>query len=193
MSPTERHPAETLVETRPAARGIRSASVSCASTAGRTPVLARIGVQPVALEIGIVALGVVLLGVLLPAAHAALELVVAASLGSFAHGWLFGAPPVRSPLLGPLMILGTVSFVAYLGVAFRHALPGTCRPWVFGVFLAANLVFYAHLRLAVVRFGHLHDLAGQTDRRVTPRSVARADDPLRSVVGPPRLGLEGAA
>jgi hypothetical protein len=84
-----------------------------------------------------------------------------------------------------------MSFLAYFGVAYRHALPGTRRPWIFGVFLVANLLFYAHLRLAVVRLGHLYELAGQTEWRVTPRSVADADgdDAVPAVVPQPRLEL----
>jgi hypothetical protein len=74
-------------------------------------------------------------------------------------------------VVGPLYTVGTVSFVAYAGVAYLHARPEARRPSVFGAFLAANFLFYAHLRVALVRLGHLHELAGATEWRVTPRSV----------------------
>lgn len=80
-----------------------------------------------------------------------------------------GTSPWR-PEIGALVSLGTVSFVSYTLVAYRHAQPGARRLRVFGLFVLANLIFYAHLRVALVRLGHLHEWAGKTEWRVTPRS-----------------------
>jgi hypothetical protein len=111
----------------------------------------------------------------------ALPWISAFTLPLALYGWVSGQPTVWSPVLGALLGFGTVSLVAYVGVAYRHALPAARAPWVFGAFLLANFAFYAHLRLALVRLGHVYEYAGQTEWRVTPRS-ARPAVPLHLVV-----------
>ncbi len=107
-------------------------------------------------------------------------------------GWLFGATVIM-PWLAvfglPFMILnalvspssqgsglmrifatlGTVSFILHTGIAYRHAVASTRRPLAFGMYVVANLVFYAHLRVALNRLGHVHEMAGRKEWRVTPR------------------------
>jgi cellulose synthase/poly-beta-1,6-N-acetylglucosamine synthase-like glycosyltransferase len=85
------------------------------------------------------------------------------------YGSVSGTSAVWKPLAGVLVAVGTMSFLAYLAVAYRHALPAARQPWVFGAFLLANFTFYGHLRVALVRLGHLHEFAGRTEWRVTPR------------------------
>ena len=108
-------------------------------------------------------------------------------------GWLFGAGVVLPWLAAftlPFMLLntfvsppsrfggfvrifvtvGTVAFIAHTAVAYRHATAASRRPLAFVVYIAANMVFYGYLRVAINRLGHLHELAGQTRWRVTPRS-----------------------
>jgi hypothetical protein len=87
------------------------------------------------------------------------------------YGWIYGATPVWHTVAGPLYALATVSLVVYGGVAYLHAVPASRRLRSFAAFAVANFVFYAHLRVALVRLGHLHELAGRTEWRVTPRSV----------------------
>jgi cellulose synthase/poly-beta-1,6-N-acetylglucosamine synthase-like glycosyltransferase len=87
------------------------------------------------------------------------------------YGWIASPSSAWQTVAGPLYVAGTVSFVAYAGVAYLHALPAGRRPQVFAVFVLANFLFYAHLRVALVRLGHLHELAGRTEWRVTPRTV----------------------
>src|ERR1019366_326063 len=55
--------------------------------------------------------------------------------------------------------------------AFRKAVPGTLRPRVFATYIAANLVFYAYIRVALTRLGHIHEFAGRTEWFVTPRTT----------------------
>jgi cellulose synthase/poly-beta-1,6-N-acetylglucosamine synthase-like glycosyltransferase len=109
---------------------------------------------------------------------AVLPWISALTLPLALYGWISGAPSVMTPVLGPLLSIGTVSFMAYMVVAYRHALPAARRPWVFGAYLVANFVFYAHLRVALVRLGHVYELAGQTEWRVTPRAV-----PAKETIG----------
>jgi cellulose synthase/poly-beta-1,6-N-acetylglucosamine synthase-like glycosyltransferase len=88
------------------------------------------------------------------------------------HGWIWGDNSTWRPVVGLLFMFGTVAFVAHAAVAYKHALPGARRPQVFGSYLIANLIFYSYLRVALVRLAHLHELAGKTEWRVTPRSLA---------------------
>lgn len=84
---------------------------------------------------------------------------------------LIAAPP--SPFrgtVGLLVTLGVVAFVAHTGVALLRCPRGTRGPAAFVCYALASLVFYGHLRVAVVRLGHLHELAGLWEWRPTPRT-----------------------
>jgi cellulose synthase/poly-beta-1,6-N-acetylglucosamine synthase-like glycosyltransferase len=92
----------------------------------------------------------------------------------------FGQTPAWQAVARPLYALLTVSFMTYAGVAYLHALPASRRLRAFAAFAVANFAFYAHLRVALVRLGHLHELAGRTEWRVTPRSLGPGDG-LRAI------------
>jgi cellulose synthase/poly-beta-1,6-N-acetylglucosamine synthase-like glycosyltransferase len=105
--------------------------------------------------------------------------------------WIFGAGALTAwiaALLLPLTIeawispltaslatrifftIGSGAFLFQAGVAYRHALPPTRRPAVFGAYVLATIVFYGYLRVALVRLAHIHEFAGRTEWRVTPRA-----------------------
>jgi cellulose synthase/poly-beta-1,6-N-acetylglucosamine synthase-like glycosyltransferase len=96
------------------------------------------------------------------------------------YDWIFGVRSAWAPIVGPLYAVGTISILVYAGVAYLHASPIARRPTVFATFLVANFLFYAHLRVALVRLGHLHEFVGRTEWRVTPRT---ADEDQRSAPG----------
>ena len=87
------------------------------------------------------------------------------------HGWLHHDVSPWSKIIGYILLFGTVSFIVHVGVAFRKAVPGTLRPRVFATYIAANLVFYAYIRVALTRLGHIHQFAGRTEWFVTPRTT----------------------
>jgi cellulose synthase/poly-beta-1,6-N-acetylglucosamine synthase-like glycosyltransferase len=105
--------------------------------------------------------------------------------------WIFGAGALTAwiaALLLPLTIeawispltaslatrvfftIGSVAFLFQAGVAYRHALPPTRRVGVFGAYVLATIFFYGYLRVALVRLAHIHEFAGRTEWRVTPRA-----------------------
>jgi hypothetical protein len=85
-------------------------------------------------------------------------------------GWISHGHRATSPITGALFAFGTVAFVVQIAVAYGHALPESRRPSVFASYVVANLVFYAYLRVALVRLSHLHELIGLNQWRVTPRA-----------------------
>ena len=89
------------------------------------------------------------------------------------HGWLHHDVSPWSRIIGYILLFGTVSFIVHVGVAFRKAVPGTLRPRVFATYIAANLVFYAYIRVALTRLGHIHEFAGRTEWFVTPRTIGQ--------------------
>jgi len=105
--------------------------------------------------------------------------------------WIFGAGALTAwiaALLLPLTIeawispltaslatrifftIGSFAFLFQAGVAYRHALPPTRRLGVFGAYVLATIFFYGYLRVALVRLAHIHEFAGRTEWRVTPRA-----------------------
>jgi cellulose synthase/poly-beta-1,6-N-acetylglucosamine synthase-like glycosyltransferase len=109
----------------------------------------------------------------------------------FGVAWIFGAGALTAwiaALLLPLTIeawispltaslptrifftIGSFAFLFQAGVAYRHALPPTRRPAVFGAYVLATIVFYGYLRVALVRLAHIHEFAGRSEWRVTPRA-----------------------
>jgi hypothetical protein len=92
-------------------------------------------------------------------------------------GWISHEHAATSPITSALFAFGTVAYVVQLAVAYGHASPETRRPSVFASYAVANLVFYAYLRVALVRLSHLHELIGLNQWRVTPR--ARPEDNAR--------------
>jgi cellulose synthase/poly-beta-1,6-N-acetylglucosamine synthase-like glycosyltransferase len=87
------------------------------------------------------------------------------------HGWLHHDVSRWSRIIGYILLFGTVSFLVHVGTAFRKTIPGTRRPTVYGTYIAANLVFYAYIRVSLTRLGHIHQLAGRTEWFVTPRTT----------------------
>jgi len=86
-------------------------------------------------------------------------------------GWIRSDSSIhRSPIVGLLFAFGTAAFLVQVAVAYHHALPRSRRPRVFLTYLAANLIFYAYLRIALVRLSHVHELYGRSVWHVTPRS-----------------------
>jgi len=69
-----------------------------------------------------------------------------------------------------LFTIGSATFLFQAGVAYRHALPPTRRVGVFAAYVLATIVFYGYLRVALVRLAHIHEFAGRTEWRVTPRT-----------------------
>ena len=105
--------------------------------------------------------------------------------------WIFGAGALTAwiaALLLPLTIeawispltaslttrifftIGSAAFLFQAGVAYRHALAPTRRVGVFAAYVLATIVFYGYLRVALVRLAHIHEFAGRTEWRVTPRT-----------------------
>lgn len=72
--------------------------------------------------------------------------------------------------IGALVTLGTVAFLMHTAVAYRHASVGGRKLAGFAMYVVASVVFYAQMRVALVRLGHIHELLGRTEWRVTPRN-----------------------
>lgn len=72
--------------------------------------------------------------------------------------------------IGALVTLGTVAFLMHTAVAYRHAPVGGRKLAGFAMYVVASVVFYAQMRVALVRLGHIHELLGRTEWRVTPRN-----------------------
>ena len=87
------------------------------------------------------------------------------------HGWLRHDPSRWSRLIGYILLFGTVSFLLHVGVAFRKAVTGRGQARVFAAYIAANIVFYGYIRVALTRLGHIHEFAGRTEWFVTPRTA----------------------
>jgi cellulose synthase/poly-beta-1,6-N-acetylglucosamine synthase-like glycosyltransferase len=85
-------------------------------------------------------------------------------------GWFSHEHTATSPITSALFAFGTLAFIAQIAVAYGHALPESRRPSVFASYVVANLVFYAYLRVALVRLSHLHEMVGMNQWRVTPRA-----------------------
>lgn len=102
------------------------------------------------------------------------------------HGWLHHDVSPWSRLIGYILLFGTVSFLVHVGVAYRKAVHGNRGPFVFGSYIAANLVFYAYLRVAIARLGHIHEFAGRTEWFVTPRGSGQTA--IKKSRRGPRLG-----
>lgn len=101
--------------------------------------------------------------------------IVMAWIGAFVlplsiAGWISSGPSSTPKIAGILFAFGTVVFLVQIAVAYRHALPDSRRASVFVAYILANLLFYAYLRVALVRLSHLHELAGLNEWRVTPRA-----------------------
>jgi cellulose synthase/poly-beta-1,6-N-acetylglucosamine synthase-like glycosyltransferase len=95
------------------------------------------------------------------------------------HGWFHHDVSPWSRMIGYILLFGTASFVVHVGVAYRKTVAGTRRRLVFVTYIAANLVFYAYLRVALARLGHIHEFAGCTEWYVTPR-VSEQTAPKKS-------------
>jgi cellulose synthase/poly-beta-1,6-N-acetylglucosamine synthase-like glycosyltransferase len=85
-------------------------------------------------------------------------------------GWIGSGHSSTPRIASILFAFGTAVFLVQIAVAYRHALPDSRRLRVFGAYIVANLIFYAYLRVALVRLSHLHELAGMNEWRVTPRT-----------------------
>jgi len=85
-------------------------------------------------------------------------------------GWISSGHSSTPRIASILFAFGTAVFLVQIAVAYRHALPDSRRLRVFGAYIVANLIFYAYLRVALVRLSHLHELAGMNEWRVTPRT-----------------------
>lgn len=96
------------------------------------------------------------------------------------HGWLDHDVSPLSRIIAVLFMFGSGSFILHVSVAFRHSVARPRRLLFFGTYIAANFVFYAYLRVALVRLAHLHEVAGRFEWRVTPRSAGAA---VPAVVG----------
>ncbi|MBA2283051.1 MAG: glycosyltransferase family 2 protein [Acidimicrobiia bacterium] len=83
-------------------------------------------------------------------------------------------PAERSPFIGYLVTFGMISFLTQAAVAFRHALPGSRRLWIFAPYVVASAICFSHLRTACARLSHVRELSGQADWKVTPRTAGRA-------------------
>jgi cellulose synthase/poly-beta-1,6-N-acetylglucosamine synthase-like glycosyltransferase len=86
------------------------------------------------------------------------------------YGWLDHDAPPTPTVVSFLFAFGTAAYLIQIAVAYRHALPEARRPSIFGAYVIANVFFYAYLRVALVRLSHVHELAGRSVWRVTPRS-----------------------
>ncbi len=75
------------------------------------------------------------------------------------------------PWIGAFVTIGTVAFLAHTTVAYHHSAPADRKLLKFVLYVVANIVVYAQLRVAIVRLGHLHHLLGRTEWRVTPRAL----------------------
>ena len=84
-------------------------------------------------------------------------------------------PAAVSPISRALFFIGSFAFGFQALVAYRHALPKTKRARVFVPYAIMTIAFYGYLRVALVRLAHIHEFAGRTEWRVTPRAPSRAE------------------
>lgn len=94
------------------------------------------------------------------------------------------------PWIGAFVTVGTVAFLTHTAVAYRHSAPADRKLLKFALYVVANIVVYAQLRVAIVRLGHLHHLLGRTEWRVTPRVLSADPAQLSGRADPPAVSRE---